>query len=183
MQRINILLFLLVLCSATAMQAQTPAPKPDPELQKLHVWVGHWTSEMELKAGPWGPGGKITGEYTGQMILGGFFYQGRWTQKGALGEGRGLEIEGYDPVNKNFVSSWYESDGSTFSGVLTVSKNTYAWAGKLVLAGKPYQVKDTFVLAPDLMSATVQSEVSVDGKTWTPFTEGKYTKTKPAPKK
>ena len=52
MQRISILLFLLVFCSATAMQAQAPAPKPDPEVKKLHVWVGHWTYEGEYKPGP-----------------------------------------------------------------------------------------------------------------------------------
>ena len=37
MQRINILLFLLVLCSATAIRAEAPAPKPDPELKKQVV--------------------------------------------------------------------------------------------------------------------------------------------------
>lgn len=61
-----------------------------------------------------------------------------------MGETRGLEIEGYDPVNKNFVSSWYMDDGSTFSGVLTVSKNTYTYAGKFVVAGKQYLLKRMF---------------------------------------
>jgi hypothetical protein len=173
----------MIICVGTAMQAQTPAPKPDPELTKLHVWVGHWTVEGEDEAGPLGPGGKVTGEYVGQMILGGFFYQGRWTLKEATGEERGLEIDGYDPVNKNFVSSWYMDNGSTFSGVLTVSKNTHTYAGKLVWSGKQYLEKDTFIFAPDLMSATEKDEISVDGKTWTPSYEGKYTKAQPAPKK
>jgi hypothetical protein len=82
MQRFHILLFLLVACFATAMQAQSQAPKPDPEMKKLHVFVGHWTYEGEATPGPLGPGGKFAGEYDGQMILGGFFYQGRWTEKG-----------------------------------------------------------------------------------------------------
>jgi hypothetical protein len=117
------------------------------------------------------------------MILGGFVFQGRWTTKGALGEARGLEFEAYDPVNKSFVSNWYQDDGSRYSGGMTANGNTYTWTLKHVVAGKENLLKDSFVFAPDLMSATVKSEVSVDGKTWTPFTEGKYTKVQPAPKK
>jgi hypothetical protein len=33
------------------------------------------------------------------------------------------------------------------------------------------------------MSGTEKAEISADGKTWTPFFEGKYTKAQPAPKK
>jgi hypothetical protein len=183
MQRISILLLALVVCFVTAMQAQAPAPKPDPALKKLHVWVGHWTYEGEYKPGPLGPGAKATGEFTGQMILRGFLFQGRWTEKGAAGETRGLEIEAYDPVNKNFVSNWYLSDGSRFSGVLTVSQKTLAWAGKYLLTGKQYQFKDTWILAADSMSGTERGEISADGKTWTPWFENKWTKAKPAAKK
>jgi hypothetical protein len=183
MTRISALLFLLVFCFATAMQAQAPAPKPDPALKKLSVLVGHWTYEGESKPGPLGPGGKFTGEYTARMILGGFFLQAGSTEKGPAGETRGLEIEAYDPVNKNFVSNWYLSDGSRFSGVLTVSEKTLAWAGKFLLPGKQYQFKGTFVLATDLASGTYKEELSADGKTWTPLGESRWTKAKPAAKK
>jgi hypothetical protein len=183
MKRISILLLLLVVCFATAMQAQAPAPKPDPELKKLSVIVGHWTYEGEFKPGPLGPGGKVTGDWTAQMILGGFFLQGRFTEKGPAGEARGLRIYGYDPVNKNFPVQGYGDNGSTLSGVLTLTQNTYIFTGKLVVAGKQYQFKGTFVLAPDLASATQKAEISVDGKTWTPWFEEKFTKVKPAAKK
>ena len=183
MKRISILLLLLVVCFATAMQAQAPAPKPAPELKKLSVIVGHWTYEGEYKTGPLGPGGKFTGEYTARMILGGFFLQAGSTESGPAGETRGLDIEAYDPVNKNFVGNWYLSDGSTFSGGLTVSGNTYTWAGKLVTAGKQYQFKGTFVFAPDLASGTYKQELSADGKTWTPFGESRWTMVPPAAKK
>jgi hypothetical protein len=183
MQRISVLLLLLVFCSATAMQAQGPAPKPDPEMKKLSVLVGHWTYEGEFKPGPLGPGGSLTGEMTCQMILGGFFLQCRWREKGALGESRGLGIYGYDPVNKNFPAQTYTDKGSGFSGVLTVTQNTYVFTGKLAAAGKPYQAKATFALAPDLASATHKAEISVDGKTWTPWFEEKFAKVQPAAKK
>ena len=183
MQRISVLLLALVVCFATAMQAQAPAPKPDPALKKLSVLVGHWTYEEEYKPGPLGPGGKVTGDWTAQMILGGFLLQARSTEKGPAGETRGLEIDGYDPMNKNLCSQSYRDDGSTFSGVITASGNTYTWAGKFVVAGKQYQYKGTFELAPDLASATYNEEISVDGKTWTPLGEARYTKVPPAAKK
>jgi hypothetical protein len=183
MQRISILLFLLVFSFAGAVQAQAPAPKPDPELRKLSVQLGHWTYEGKYKPGPLvGPGGNFTGDFTGQMILGGFFFQGRWTEKGPTGEERGLEIDGYDSVNRDFASNWYMSDGSRFSGVLTFAGNTYTYVGKLIAAEKEYQFKVTYVLAPDLTTATEKGEISTDGKTWTLFGEEKWTKAQPAAK-
>jgi hypothetical protein len=183
MQRISLLLLALVFCFATAMQAQAPAPKPGPEVKKLRVSVGHWTYEGEFKPGPLGPGGKVTGERTGEMILGGFFFQGRWAQTGPTGEARALEITGYDPVNKNFSSEFYFGDGGRVSAVLTISGNTLTWAGKGLGPGKQYLFKETFILAADLMSMTDKAEISADGKTWTPLFERNWTKAKPAPKK
>ncbi len=165
------------------ISVQAPAPKADPEVKKLQVLVGHWTFKGEYKAGPLGPGGKVTGEYTGRMILGGFFFQGRFTEKAPAGEMEGLEVEAYDPANKNFVSNWYLSGGSTISGTLTVSGNTFAWEGKLMGAGKEYQYKQTLIVAANLTSWTIKSEISVDGKTWTPWFEERGTKAKPAAKK
>ena len=183
MKRTVALLFLLAFCSVTAMQAQAPASKPAPEVKKLHAVVGHWRYEGEAEPGPWGPGGKLTGEYTGQMIHGGFFLQGRWTEKGPAGEARGLEIDGYDPVNKNLSGQYYIDDGSTFSGVITITGNTWTYAGKMVIAGEQYQYKETFIVATDLMSGTDKGEISVDGKTWAPLREVKWTKVQPAAKK
>jgi hypothetical protein len=185
MTRISALLFLLMFCLATAMQAQAqaPAPKPDPEVKKLHANVGRWTFEGENKPGPLGPGGKFTGENTCQMILGGFFLRCQWTGKGALGEFGGLEVDGYDPANKDFSSGYYFSDGSRFSGTLTITGNIWTYAGKYLVAGKEYQYKETYIHTPDLTSWTDKQEISSDGTTWTPLSESRWTKVQPAPKK
>ncbi|MGA2074370.1 MAG: DUF1579 family protein [Terriglobia bacterium] len=183
MQRISVLLLLLVACFSTVMRAQAPAPKPDPALKKLSVYQGHWTCEEESKAGPLGPGGKVTSEESFQMILGGFFQQHRATDKGPTG-GQSLEIAGYDPVNKNLHFSGYSNDGSTWSGVLSVNGNTLTSAGKGVVGGNQGLFRGADVFAPDLMSRTGKVEISTDdGKTWIPFIEGKCTKVKLAPKK
>jgi hypothetical protein len=186
MQRFHILLLLLFACFATAVSAQTPAtaPKPDPELKKLadHC-VGHWTYEGEYKPGPLGPGGKVTATATDRMILGGFFLEERRTEKGATGESQALELDGYDPVNKNFTASVFNDDGSTYSGVFTLSGNTLTWTGKSIVAGKQYSFRGTLACAADWMSCTQKSEVSSDGSTWVPFFEFNWTKVKPVPKK
>ena len=168
---------------APAIKAQTQAPKPDPALKKLHVLVGHWTYEEDWKAGPLGPGGKMTGVYDAHMILGGYFLQAEQTEKGAMGEIRVLEIDAYDPVNKNFTSDSYLSEGTKSSCTMTVSGNTITWAGTMTFGGKHYQIKEPMVFAPDFMSATAKAEISEDGKTWIPAWDGKWTKAKPSSKK
>jgi hypothetical protein len=177
--------FIVVACFAGAAFAQQPSqpPKPDPALKKLSVLVGHWTYEEEWKAGPLGPGGKMTGVYDAHMILGGFFLQAEQTEKGAMGEIRTLEIDGYDSVNRNFTSDTFMSDGTKSSFTITVSGNTITWAGTLTFDGKQYQFRGPMVFASDFMSATAKAEVSVDGKTWTPAWEGKWTKAKTPSKK
>jgi hypothetical protein len=188
MQRFHILLLLLVACFASAVSAQTPAaaPKPDPEFKKFADHrVGHWTYEGEYKPGPLGPGGKVTGTSTYQMILGGFFVERRDTEKDAKGvESQDLALDGYDPVNKNFTTTEFGDDGGIYSGVFTLSGNTGTWSGKSIsVAGKQYSFRGTTIYAADWMSSTNKGEVSSDGKTWVPFSEIKYTKVKPAPKK
>lgn len=185
MLRMTIPLLLLSVSLSTGLQAQAPtsAPKPDPELKKLKPLVGHWTYEEEWKAGLLGPGGKMTGVYDAHMILGGFFLRAEQTEKGAMGEIRNLEIDAYDPVKRNFTCDLFMSDGTKSSCTITVSGNTITWAGPLTLAGKQYQFREPMVFAPDFMSATAKAEISVDGKTWIPAWDGKWTKATPAPKK
>ena len=163
--------------------AQGRAQLANPEMSKLRAWVGRWMSRIELKPGPLGPGGRISHEYTGQMILGGFVYLGYWQEKGVRGQSRGLQIDRYDPLNKNIASSWYLEDGSTFAGVLTISGDTYTWEGRFAVAGTSFLFRDIFVLAPDRKSALVKAESSTDGETWTPLSEGKYTKVRPRPRR
>jgi len=183
MKRISLLLSLLVVCFVTAVQAQAPAPKPAPELKQLHILLGHWTYTCDYQAGPLGPASKATGEYTNQMILGGFFMKGQWMEKSASGELGGLEIYRYDPENKNFAFSGYENEGSTYSGTATVSGNTVTTTGKFFVGGKEYSSKATINYAADGMSATWKAEISADGKTWVPWFDQPMTKVKPAAKK
>jgi hypothetical protein len=86
-------------------------------------------------------------------------------------------------VHKSFTHDSYHDDGFRFSGVLTITGNTWTHTGSSVREGKQHQHKGTFVLAPDPASGTYKDELSSDGKMWTTCEEStKYTKVKPAPK-
>jgi hypothetical protein len=176
MKRLFIALTCLLMFS-TMVAAQTSAPKPDPALQQLQVLVGHWTYQGEYKAGVLGPGGKIAGVYDCQPVLGGFFLQAGETEKGAEGETHNIEIDGYDPISKNLTFQGYQSDGSTWSGVIAVSGKKITWDGKWFIAGKPYPLKADFILATDSMSAMEEAKISTDsGKTWVSLFSAKWVK-------
>ena len=119
-----------IVCLVSAILVQAQSPKPDPAALKLQPFVGDWTYVGEFQAGPLGPGGKITGVQKGRMILGGFFLELRWKEKGSNGETQGFEIDGYNPVNKNFTYNVYLDRGGAESGVFAFSGNTWSWSGK-----------------------------------------------------
>ncbi len=183
MPRLRFLLLFVFIGLTTMLPAQTTAPKAGPEVKKLHAFVGHWTYEGEYKSGPLGPGSKVTGEQNCRMILGGSFLEYKWTEKTDAGEGQGLEIDWYDPINKNYPGHGYESDATNYSLIYTVTGNTWKWTGKIVAKGKQYQWRGSAVFADDLMSFQLKGDLSEDGTTWTPWLEQRYTKEKPAAKK
>lgn len=175
-------LVILVLAVSVWAQSQAQAPKPDPELTKLGVMLGHWTYEGEYKAGPGGPNGKAKGEDRIQWILGGFLLQDLETETGALGDARMGVFFAYDPANKHIVVGGLMNDGGPLSGTAKVKGNTIVIEGKMILGGKENLIRNTYVVAADLMTMIQKVEASTDGKTWTPFFDALFTKVKPAPK-
>lgn len=180
MQRTALLLSLILICLVAPSRAQTAAPRPDPAWKKLHVLIGHWTYEGEYKPSPFGPGSKVQGVWDARMILGGFFLREDVSERLDSGESHALGIESYDPASKQFITNWYQSDGSWYAGTLTVAGNTVVWAGPMDFAGKHYLFRETFVCSPDFTAGTSTREFSADGKTWTAFWDAKFVKSKPA---
>ncbi len=167
------LVCLLVLTAA----AQAPTPNPGPEQKRLEVFVGNWTLEGEVKPGPEGPGGKVTGTDRNQM-LGGFFIDRRFEEKGPMGELKGVHIFGYDPVKKTYITSGFDSAGGFDSGTIAVSGNTWTFLSTGVSGGKPVQTRCPLTFAAGNTSFSVKCEISTDGKTWAPSFEGRWTKSK-----
>ena len=170
----RILIFFICLGCATP-QAQLSAPAPNPEFKKLHVLVGDWTYVGEYKAGPWGPGGQITGECRIRFILHGFVLEGRMTEKNAHGEAHFLEIDVYDTAASEIRFSEYSDADTSYSGIIRVIGQTIVRNGTVTAAEKQFAVKETLILTTDHTSATVKGELSSDKKTWLPYFEAELT--------
>ena len=64
MRRTIGLIALVITSSVGSLGAQAPPQKPGPEHKKLDYFVGKWTSTADMKASPFGPGGKMTASDT-----------------------------------------------------------------------------------------------------------------------
>lgn len=162
---------------STAVIAQAPQPPtPGPEHQRLGVFVGNWNFEGEIKPGPMGPGGKMTGTDRIQWLPGNFFLERRYEGKSPMGEMKGLEILGYDSAKKVYTFNGFDSMGMSGSGTLTVKGSTWSTRGTGSMAGAVFHDRCTLAFNADATTLTIKCEMSGDGKTWAPSFEGKATK-------
>lgn len=157
---------LAALLGGVAMPAQTPAPKPGPEHKAMQLLAGNWTYEREFQATPLGPATRQSAKCSSREILNGFFIEYQHTMKGPEGDGRWMEIDGYDPVAKTNVYAWFGDFGGMGRGTFRISGNTSSWEGTGVMAGVQYRDRGTVTLSADGMSYTKKSEITLDGKTW-----------------
>lgn len=157
---------------STDLLPAADAPKPGPEQKKLEMLVGEWAYEGSGVATPFlEAAGSFKGKYTCRMVLGGFFLEGR-------GEDvsdnhyvyQDIWLTGFDPRQNKFVTHYFENDGNTSVGTLTVSNNTWTAQGsRMDSKGRVYLTRSTDVYASDGKSAKSVCEYSSDGgKTWLP---------------
>jgi len=166
--------------SAAALVAQQKPEmaKPGPEHQKLGAFVGNWTFEGEMKPGPMGPGGKMTGTDRIQWLPGNFFVERRYEGKGPMGEMKGLEILAYDAAKKTYTSNFFDSMGAIGSGTMTVSGDTWNFTGTGSMGAMTIHDRCSLTFGAGASTLMVKCEMSADGKTWAPSFEGKATKSK-----
>ena len=172
------ILLLGILLLATAAFAQMDTPKPGPELKKLDYFVGHWTSEGDVKPGPMGPGGKFTMEEHTEWMDGGYFvvihskYSG-----GGMPSGTGTAYMGYDPQEKVYTYDEFNSMGEATHSKGMVDGDTWTWTNDMKMG--PQSMKGRFSMK--MFSPTSYSykfEMSPDGTNWTLVMDGKDTKVK-----
>ena len=159
-------------------QQKMEMPKPGPENQKLAAFVGNWTFEGEMKPGPMGAGGKITGSDRIQWLPGNFFVERRFEGKGPMGEMKGVEILGYDSAKKSYTSNSFDSMGAMGSGTMTVSGDTWTFSGTGSMGGMTIHDRCNLTFGAGNSTLMVKCEMSADGKTFAPSFEGKATKAK-----
>jgi len=170
-------LFTSVLLSAAvqAQQKKMEAPRPAPEMKQLEYFVGNWHSEAEMKPGPWGPGGKMSGEDKCSWMEGGFFVVCHSEGSGAMGKMHGIGVMGYDAARKAYTWNGFNSMGENERADGSVSGTTWTYTSDTMMGGQPGKGRYTIV-AMSPKSYEFKAESSADGKTWTMMMEGKVTK-------
>jgi len=171
----TLVLALSLLAAATALAQMGPPPKPGPEVKKLDLLNGTWTIDADMKAGPMGPGGKITETEKCAWQEGGFYLICNSNYTGAMGSGVGLAVMGYSTEDKVYTyhefNSWGEADDSKG----TVDGDTWTWTNDSKMGGMTMKGKYTMkVLSPT--SYTMAYEISQDGTKWMTVMDGKATK-------
>ena len=178
MNRTAVALAVVLACSSTLAGQAPPMPKPGPEHQRLGVFVGNWTFAGEMKPGPMGPGGKITGTDRIQWMPGNFVVERRFEGKGPMGQISGLEVMSYDSAKKVYAYNLFDSMGTLGTGTITVSGDTWTFAGAASMGGKAMQERCSLVFSAGATSLKITCEMSGDGKSWAPMIEGTATKSK-----
>lgn len=177
MKRIASIALGLMLLSAVAVAQMTP-PTPAPELKKLDYFVGNWSTEATVAAGPWGAGGKFSDSDHVEWMKGGFYLLSHsdFSLPSEIGgTGTSLSIMGYDANKKVYTEERFDSTGRHVVMTGTLSGNTLVWTGVNDYNGM--QITSRFTIQMSPASYTIKYEVSADGgANWLPFYEGKVTK-------
>lgn len=172
-----IVVVMFVLVQAVPAQAPPQMPKPGPEHKRLGYFVGHWTSEGDMKPSAFGPGGKFSSTDHIEWFPGGFFLVLHTEEKGPMGVGKGLAMMGYKAEEKAYFYHGINSMGMTDSAKGTVQGDTWNWTSETNMGGKPMKTRFTIKeLSPT--SYSMKFDSSPDGRTWSTVFEGKVTKAK-----
>jgi hypothetical protein len=163
-----------VLGSAGLAQAPS-APKPGPEQKAMAFFVGKWTSQGELKPGPLGPGGQMTGADSCEWFAGGFQIVCRGEGKGPMGSMKSLGVIAYSAADKAYTFYGIDSLGTSEVSTGNKSGDTWTFTATSSYGGQTFKSRYTIVQTSPT-SYTFKWESSPEGTTWTTLMEGKATK-------
>jgi hypothetical protein len=158
-------------------EGPTPAqPKPGPEIGKLAYYLGSWRGEGEAKAGPFGPGGKLSSSTTCEWFDGGFHLVCRGEEHGPTGKRTFLNIRAYDEKTQAYTEYGISNLGETeYNTGGTIVGNTKTFAFDMNIEGKPTKLRYVEVqVSPTLY--TYEAAASTDGGPWAVIAEGKVRK-------
>ena len=163
--------------AAGSAGAQSPPapPRPGPETTKLAYFVGRWRSESQMKPGPFGPGGRVSGTDTCEWFSGGFHLICRSEGKGALGDVKGMSIISWDPDEKAYSYYAFDHRGITEQARGTFDGTTWTWSSESSMSGRAVKGRYTIV-AQGPAAYTFKWEASLDGAPLAVVMEGKGSK-------
>jgi hypothetical protein len=166
-----------VLAAMNVALAQTPpaAPKPGPEHKAMSYFAGAWTTEGEMKPGPFGPGGKMTSQDTCEWFAGGFQIVCRGTGKTPSGSMTSLGVLAYDPAEKGYTFYGIDNMGMSELSKGSKSGKTWTFTSKSRMGDQSFHSRYTMVETSPT-AYTFKWDTSPDGSKWTTMMEGKSTK-------
>jgi hypothetical protein len=165
----------LAAAAVLASPQHTEVPKPGPEHQKLGYFVGEWKSEGEMKPGPMGPGGKVTGTSRCKWLPGNFFVTCEDSASSPMGQVAGLGVLGYNPAKKVYTWNGYNNMGQAEAATGTINGKTWTYTGDADMGGKIYKSRYVMVETSPTVY-TFSMDLSEDGKTWNKVMDGTVTK-------
>jgi hypothetical protein len=151
-------------------------PKPGPEHKKLEYFVGSWTSEGDMKASPFGPGGKISNADECKLFEGGFAVVCHSKGEGPMGPSKGIGILGYSIEEKAYTYYGVDNSGMIMGSIPKghVDGDNWTYTGEDKIQGKTihsrYSIK---IVSPT--NYTFKWEMQGEGS-WTTLLEGKTTR-------
>lgn len=113
--------------NTTPFQQQSPR---SPELDRLNVLIGKWMNEGYLVETAKTPSIKITTSDVYEWLPGKYFVL--HTAYGRIGSDDvgGMEVLGYDPATRKYLSRFYDSSGNIHEASLTADGDRWRWEGK-----------------------------------------------------
>lgn len=167
---------LAILAFGSLVLAQPQAPKPGPEHKNLGYFVGKWTSQGEMKPGPFGPGGKMSSTDSCEWFKGNFQVVCRGEGTGPMGPMTSLGVLAYSPVEKAYTFYGIDNTGMSELSRGQKSGSTWTFNATSTMEGKQFDSRYTIVETSPT-AYTFTWEMSTDKKTWSTLLEGKATKT------
>jgi hypothetical protein len=154
--RSTVAVYSLARPSKSGFDSHAPLPRRKHAERKVGVarYTAYTVSRLntescrcELRAGPWGPAGKISGTDTCEWFAGGFHVvcRGEFESTGSSERMTNLEIVSYDAEAKVYTYHGITSFGATVSGKGSVTGNTWTWLWDEKVAGKPARFRETRV--------------------------------------
>lgn len=151
-------------------------PKPAAEHARLAQFAGEWNGEEVMQPSPWDPkGGTAKSRLSARMALNGFYLISDYEQqRGGEVNFRGHGVYGWDPRGRCYTMHWFDS-----SGIEHGAPSLGTWEGNvLILQHETTHMgfsRYVYEVVGD-GQYTMKLQISQDGKTWTTFLEGTYTR-------
>ena len=148
-------------------------PKPQEQHERLKHLAGTWIGEETMHPSPWDPkGGTATAKVVSRIDVDGFFLVTDYIQeRNGQVSYRAHGVFGFSPRAKQWTLDWFDSMGDRAAATGMLEGKTLIFQSQGPMGHGRY----SYTLESDgryLMSI----DNSQDGKSWTRFMEGTYTR-------